>query len=317
LPSVEVRCPSLSNEQAAEVEARALAELMTNGAFVIHAELECAFNRVTVAVSSESTSVVQTAALQHSDVRDTLIDTLCTALLRVRYPDPPPASRPSTTAFAPVEDAPPPTPNGASSTDLVTAPHPPPVIASLARAPRTAPSDRREPVGETEPPPRRSARTADISAGAILEWWQAQTAAGAVLEAGYGAREISFAMRLGALTTLSSAEAFDALELSAAASVRWQPEWAYGFVLSSSLGASWLDVTPQEPYEPRGETAVSAGFASIELGRPAWLGPWVLVPSAGLRLFAAERSVRLDGHEELVIGHVAPDVGLRFGRGFE
>jgi hypothetical protein len=124
-------------------------------------------------------------------------------------------------------------------------------------------------------------------------------------------------MRLGALTTLSSAEAFDALELSAAASLRWQPAWAYGFVLSSSLGASWLDVTPQEPYEPLGDTAVSAGFASVELSRPAWIGPWVLVPSAGLRLFAAERSVRLDGREELVIGHVAPDVGLRFGRGFE
>jgi hypothetical protein len=315
LPSVEVRCPSLSSEQTAEVEARALAELMTNGTFVVHAELECSFNRVTVAVSSETASVVESAALQDPNVRDALIETLYAALLRALYPaDAPPPRARSATAFEPVDDSPHPPPAGPSPARV--APPLPSRYASPSPLPAPPPIPSEAP-RDTAPPTQRSPRTAHVSAGPLVEWWQGQTAVGAVLEAAYGPREVSFALRLSALSSLSPAESFDALELSAAASVRWLPDWAYGLLFSSGLGVSWLDVSPQAPYEPRGATTVAAGLASLELSRPTWFGAWVLVPAAGLRLFAGERTVTLDGRDELVIGHFTPNVGARFGRAFE
>ena len=154
-----------------------------------------------------------------------------------------------------------------------------------------------------------------VGAGTLVEWWQGGAAAGASLVAGYGSPSLSLRTQFGALTELQ--KAFDALELSAALGLGWQPEWSEGVRLSASVGVSWLDVAPQAPYEPRGRTAVTAGFAVFELSRPVWFGSWSLIPTARARLFAAERRVNLDGHTALAIRPLAPGLALNLAHSFE
>lgn len=306
-PDIEIQCPTLSREQTAEVESRARAELMTSGASVLRAEFDCAFDRVTVIVSSESASIVQVSALRSPDVRDALIDALGDALLRLLRASPdsqklslPPAAVPNEIREPAEADAP-------------SSPPPLTLLPPPGRAPRPLPA--RSDAQRSSAP--RTPRIWDVSGSAALEWWQQQTAAGASAELGYGGRVLSLAFRFGAFTSVPRAEAFGALELGGSLGLRYEPAWAYGVVLSAGLGASWLDITPREPYEPRGSTHVSAAFARLELSRPVRFGPWALLPAAGMRLFPAERRVNLDGRAELVLGHFAPGVALGVGRALE
>jgi hypothetical protein len=314
LPSVEIECNALSREQVAEVEARARADLMTTGVSVLHAELTCSFDRVTAMVASEETSVVHTAESEYDNLRDALIDALDAALLRLMesalaspsLPVPAAQGRSTPPRESPVEERPPapsvPS-NGAS-----------PASGPLLFIPVASEEPRRD--ATTSPKsPRRP--TLDASAAAALEFWQPLTAVGASLETSYGTSALALGVRFGALTAVPSADAFGALELSAGGAVRWQPPWSYGIRLSATLGASWLDVTPRAPYRPSGATRVAAGFAHLELSRPLRFGDFALVPAAGLRLFAAERSVNLDGRAELVIGHAAPGLAVGLAHAFD
>jgi hypothetical protein len=314
LPPVEIQCEALSREQIAEVEARARAELMTNGAPVLRADLECSVDRVTVTVNAERSSIAHTVALQDRNVRDALIDALGAALLRLLHPEPTSQSEtPSATFGAPPSD---------DAGSRVLAGPPGASVAPAAPATTTVapPSAMRasEPRRDITPDARRRAqRKTEVSVGPLLEWWQRRTAVGASVEAGYGSREFVLVLQAGALTEAPSTEAFDALELSASFAVRWQPEWSYGARVSTGIGAGWLRIDPREPYAPQGATQVSAGYALLELSRPVWWGAWALVPRAGVRLFAAERRVTLDGRAELVLGHAAPGVAIGLARAFD
>jgi hypothetical protein len=315
LPVVEIRCRALTREQVSEIEARARADLMTSGVSVLEAILDCSSDRVTVTVSSESVSIEQTAARYTHDVREALIEALDTALLRLMHPEHqavlPAPHAPAPSAAAESESAPAASGDGPALASAEDA------SAPTRSAPVTPTRSDVLPRPEAASVERRSSQAVDVGAGPLGEWWQGSIAAGASLDAGYGSPLLSLRLQFGALTQVQQAGAFDALELSAAIGVRTQPGWAQGGRLSASIGASWLDIAPRRPFEPRGGTDVWAGFAALELSRPVWFGSWSLVPSARVRLFAGERRVILDGHTELAIRRLAPGLAVALAHTFE
>jgi hypothetical protein len=314
-PSVEIQCEALSREHVAEVEARARAELMTNGSPVLRADLECSVDRVTVTVNSEGSSIAHAVALRDRNVRDALIEALGVALLRLLHPEPAPkdtsgasgGDAPGDGAVPAAPARPPATALGPAAPVNVTAP-----VAPSSATTTTVPFRDGAPGVH-----RRPKRTAEVSGGPALEWWQQRTAVGASLEASYGSRPFAFVVQTGALTAAPSTAAFGALELSAALAFRFQPDWSHGARATTGIGAGWLRVDPREPYAPQGATHVSAAYALLELSRPVWWGAWAFVPRAGVRLFAAERRVTLDGRAKLVLGHAAPGVAFGVARAFD
>ena len=133
----------------------------------------------------------------------------------------------------------------------------------------------------------------------------------------YALQTLSLALRAEALFPLRAAPAFRAVELSAALALQWHPTWSAGARFSIAAGASLLSATVNAPYASHGVTHLGAGFVDLTLSRPLWLGPWALLPEAGLRLFTAQRLVTLDQHAQLRLPLPAPHLAVNILRRFE
>jgi hypothetical protein len=292
------------------VEARARAVLITSEVKVNEATLACDSENVTATVTADQSSVRSAAPKTGASLNDLLIDTFEQALSRLSAQTlsravTPPESEPNQAAAAleQRQASPPPAPG------LAPARQPSPAGAPALRPASERPRFSR--TGRAVPP------AAELACGAALEAWGGDAAMGPVAGASYALRALSLALRAEALFPLRPAPAFRAVELSAALALQWHPTWSGGARLFIGAGASLLSATVNAPYASQGATHVGAGFVDLTLSRPLWLGPWALVPEAGLRLFSARRSVTLDQHTQLSLPLAAPHLAVNILRRFE
>lgn len=297
-----VECQDLSAEQAAEVEVRARAALLTSGAALNEASLACDSEKVTATVSADQTLVLSLARTTGVSVHHLMVEAFEAAVARLSAQAPaPPRSEPEQAKGSEPGAASPPA-------RIPFTPALPPVDAAV-------PALRREP--PRTPRAARSPRRTEVEAGVALESWSGDAATGPLAGVSYGGPALSLALQLEALLPLRDGAAYRALELSAGIAVRWQPGWLLGVRFSVGVGASWLSAAPREPYESNGPTGVSAGFLTASLCRPIWFGSWGLLPEGGVRLFGGKRSVTLDRDTLLSLPTAAQNLALGLSRRFD
>jgi hypothetical protein len=295
----ELVCPELTREQAAELEARIRASLLTTKAAAERVSIGCGTEGATVLVETTERRAERALAFTTADPREELIAAVEAALrelseapTRVEASEFPPAAAP-TERPAPALPA------------TVPVPVPAPPVPSAAAAPAPAP---RAAVERPSPGP---ARHTLLLLGARGEPWPDGWALGAELGAGYGTRALAVGLLGAAATELRHRDEFTITEWSAALTIAWQPRWALGFRGQLGGGLSLLSVTPYGELAARDASRRGAWFAEVVLTRPIRLdAAWAVVPGAGARGFAAQRDVNVDGERQLELGSVVPRLSL-------
>jgi hypothetical protein len=289
---VQIDCSELTTEQAAEIESRVRASLLTTEGDASVA-IACRSDGADVRVERGPESVVVTALATPAGFRDDVLRAVEQALEQLlrRQARPPQAS------------------SEGDAHDGTPAPLASPEPTPL---PATAPSAR--PITTAPPPDRKQApqarRWTEISSAFVGESWSERPALGGSLGAARNARSLWYGLRIAALRPVTQAPSFSAVEAQVAAELGVQPDFAAGVRFSLALGPSVLFVQPQGGFTSRSGNAKTSLFAAIYLSRPIWLGRWALLPDLGVRLFARERGVNVDTEQQLALAGFAPQLSL-------
>jgi hypothetical protein len=99
-------------------------------------------------------------------------------------------------------------------------------------------------------------------------------------------------------------------EWSVAGRVQLTLQQALGLRGSLALGASVFVVSPSASVVVETGTLLAAGFLELSLSRPVWFGRLGVSPSAGVRLFSAERRVRVNDQELSTLPLLAPQASV-------
>lgn len=293
---VQLGCPQLTREQAAEVEARVRVALLRAAVPTTRVTITCEPELAQVVVSAKQDRAERTVALGAGDLRESLLAEVDAALQQLAQPPAGTGAVPIPTATSPVATEPPPSPR---------APAPP---APRSAAPAQQPAQDAAPAAAAE----RHAARVELSVQGGAEAWRDSAALGAATGLAYRLRSVSFGVHIGGNTLLATSSDFGIQEWDAAAGVAWSPGWAWGLRGEVELGASLLKVTPRGQLSPRGSTSVAAWYGALSISRPLWLGRAAIVPSVGARAFAVVRRVNVDGHAEVVLGRFVPGFSLGF-----
>jgi hypothetical protein len=292
---VLVSCDELGREQAAEVEARVWASLLTSDLAARQVRIACEPNRAYVEVESSWGNVARelpASARLQDDLVDA-VDGLLRELSERRAQAPrAPANQPS------------PAPRGAADalgpTPVPTSGLPPPLPAALLALPPSADAPR----------PARSPSVTELLAEATAESWSSMLGLGGNVGFAHGSRRLRYGLVVGGAAANGVKAAFGVSEWRARLELGWEPSWAAGFRGTLGGGPSLLAVTPAGDTVPRAGTLSSAWFAELSLTRPFWFHELGLVPSVALRLFSAKRYVNVDGRERFTLSGVVPQLGL-------
>lgn len=292
---VQLGCPQLTSEQAAEVEARVRVALLGASAPAARVIITCEPESALVVVTAEQGSAERPVSLGAGDVRERLLAEVDAALQQLARPA-------VSTGALPI---PSPTPSPATA-DLPSSPQAPgpPTLRSGPPAEQPPPN-----AGRARSNERHRAR-AELSARGGGEAWRDAVALGAALGLGYGSRSLSFNMRIRGNTLPATGSSFAVQEWSAAVGVAWTPGWARGLRGELELGPSLLNVTPRGQLLPRDSTAVAAWYSALSISRPLWWGRAAVVPGVGARAFTEVRRVNVDGNAKLVLGRLVPGLTL-------
>jgi hypothetical protein len=293
---LELACPELTREQAAELEARIRASLLTATVVAERVSITCRAEGGNVLVESGVRQVGRELALTGADPREQLLAAVEAALRELS--ETPASAAPAETPPAAARESPAPAP--AASLPALSRPVSSSPVALVPAAPalvvRRAPS---------------SPRFLQLSLGARGEPWPDGLALGGELGAGYGTQVFAIGVVGAGVSELESRDEFVSSEWSAALCLTWQPRWALGFRGQLGGGPSLLLVTPRAELSARSTTQRSAWFGELVLSRPIRLGPaWAVIPGLGARAFTAQRSVNVDGQRELELRSVVPRLGL-------
>lgn len=291
--AVRVACEALAPEDAAQVEARIRASLLTAPPVDVSVRIDCTATTANVRVVSGERSETAALVLPEDNRRDALLATvegLLEALERENTAPPPPQA-----SATPPADSVPVLPTTATA--------PPPVAPPPVALPQPSPSA------------RGNAPQWDIGAGALAELWE-----GAV---GYGARLFSERRQgswsvgadFGWLTTPEFADVFRAHELHAFVFGALEERRTTGLRGALGAGVSVLTVLPRPDIVVRTPTTLPLVFLNAELARPVRFGRGRLYPALDVRFFPGRREVTVDAERRLVLPPVCP--ALFLGVGYE
>lgn len=287
--SVSVACPELDREDAAEIETRARAALLTSA---LHASIaiNCEAEGVLVAAQSADDSTSVRVTPTGATFRDEVLAAVDAALERLRPQKPPNLAPPSADTD---EAAPPLAP--------VSAPPPAPSVSLGSPAPT--------PTRRVAAPLPRSRFHTELFGAAGFEAWSARLAGIARVGARYGDRRVRLGLRGGAARLLVQDASFSATELSVA--VQADLELGLGGTrLALDVGPSLLVVAPAGDVSALGDLTAAALLVGAELSRPVWLGRMAVVPALGVRWFGGTRGVTLDRNERFTLAGFSPHVTL-------
>jgi hypothetical protein len=284
--AVRVACEALAPEDAAQVEARIRATLLTAPAVDVSVRIDCTATTANVRVVAGERSETAALLLPDDNRRDALLATVEGLLAALE--------RENTTALPPQPAA---TPPAASVPALPTPASAPPPVAP----PQALPSA------------RGNAPRWDLGAGALAELWE-----GAV---GYGARLVSERRQgswsvgadLGWLTTPEFTDAFRAHELHAFVFGALEERHTTGLRGALGAGVSVLTVLPSPDIVVRTPTTLPLVFLNAELARPVRFGRGWLLPALDVRFFPGRREVTVDAERRLVLPPVCPALFLAAG----
>lgn len=275
---VRVLCPQLSDEQAAEVEARVRASLLTKQTLAT-VDVSCDDENASVRIESNGGASALETLPASANLREELLGALDRAFAKLDQaaPIPPPAPLPE----------PPP-----------AEPEPVFVPAPVPRAP-----DR---------PTLAWLRSFSmpLSAHAMGELWSSQLAWGGALGSEWARGPLRYGARGAVLFPLAKEASFDATEWHGALHVAAQPAALGGIQVALGLGMGWMVVSPQAEAVSRERRVVSAPFVTVALSRALRVGRLAVVPELGVRAFTAERGVRVDEEERLAFGWLVPRLAL-------
>lgn len=277
---VEVACAEWSTEQASQVEARIRAALLLEDSGARRVLIVCEGGRVEVIVESSQVQLTRSVVRGPESLEDSIVQTVDQALRDLQTSPPAPPSEPQ----------PPPEP---------MQPAPPPVVAPpVAVTPPSASARAARPATATPP-------TLEASLGVVGERWSTHNALGARAAASLGSERLRYGIELGGLAALGEPAGFDVNEWHVRARLSWSPSWSLGVRANLGLGGS-LFLTAPKGLRVDTATSLSAGLADLALSRPFWFGAIGLSPELGLRVSSAERRVRIDEVQQLVLPVLVP-----------
>lgn len=296
---VTVTCPQLDREQAAEIEARVRASLLTTETPATVA-ISCESESAHVRIEASSSDVALETLAMSANLREELIGALDRAFAKL--------AGSSAALEAATVDAPDPTAMAPEPAAAEVVPTRPTAVkrAALVAPPHTTASTR------SERPATVFVRapSAPLFAQGVGELWSTQLAWGAELGSEWSLGSLRYGARAGLLAPVATEPTFTVLDWEGMLHVGARPSGWANLQLTLGLGVAWMVVSPRGEATSHGVSTVRAPFALVALSRPTRLGPLAIVPELGARLFGAERGVRADDRESVRFGWIAPRLAL-------
>jgi hypothetical protein len=284
---VTVQCAELSAEDAAQVEARVRANLLSAGLEPANVELECTADTAQTQVTGNGHQVLLRSSRDAAPVKEALLASAESALSAW-------SAQGVHAADTSLPHQPPP-----------VAPPPPPAPPPVA--PRTLP-----------PAPRELSPTALsrpdktwLSAGLRGERWHRSSGLGPQLGLERALAAAWLSIHAGYLLSVPTSARFSAHELQLGVQLGWQPDGVLGLRGALDSGLSAFGASPATGVSATNDrTSSTLPFVGLELSRPTDFGSVALVPVAGLRAFASARAVRVDGQEAMALPNLALQASL-------
>jgi hypothetical protein len=288
--TVRVTCAALTPEDAAQVEARTRATLLTTNEGSLSVRIDCVANNATVHVVAGDRTQSTALTLSGENAREALLAAVERTLEALERPSAP------TTAGQPPAAATPPAHN---ATAVVAAPP----KREAEPAPSSAP---------VPPAPERDTRSFRVGAGVLGELWDGALGLGARLAAERRLAPWSVGAALGWLRALEGDEPFAADELHAFV-YGAREEVSTGLCGSLGAGISVLTVTPAREVVAQSSTMLPLVMFELGVSRPVRFGHALLLPAVDVRLFPGRREVNVDATHRLVLPPLCPSLFLGFG----
>ena len=282
---VRVGCSAWSTEQVSQIEARIRAALLLEDLGARQVLIRCESEAVEVEVESTTGRLARPVTRGPESLEDSIVQAVDQALRDLQKPP----------AAAPLEPTPPaaPAPSTAPVASSPPAVTPPPPSASASTAP---------------PAPSTAARPRlDASVSAVGERWSAHNAVGANVGASWGGEGLRYGIELGGLAALGEPAGFDVNEWHAGA--RLSLGLFSGIRGHLGLGGSLFLAAP-DGLNVDTPTSLSAAFAELGLSRPFWFGQLGLSPELAVRGSSAERRVRVNEVQQLLLPVLCPAARL-------
>ena len=287
--SVQIACPELTTERAAELESRLRANLLTSEP-AVRVLVTCQPAKTELRVASTTDEIA--VDVQSSSV-DTFRDDVLRAVEDARLLL---AQRQASATARPAEALP----------SQPAAPAPPPYPPATVAPPPPAPV----PAKVAEPLAMERSWT-ELFGQLLGESWGPPVAWGGRLGIARSTPVVWYGLRTAVLRSAAQSSDFSTTEWHASAELGLQPAIAAGVRVALGLGPSVLFVAPHGGLTARAKTATSALFVEAHVSRPFWFGHWALLPELGVRFFTRERGVRIDAEERLDLRGFVPQ--LSFG----
>jgi hypothetical protein len=290
-----LKCGELSLEDAAQVEARVRADLLSARLTPLAVDLSCEADSAQTQVTGSGHQVTLRTDCDAGSVKEALLASAEGALsawgARVHPAEAIPLAPPSPTIAPPVSKA-------MVPEALRAAP-----VGALATANR---------LPDARPTLRSSAGSTWISAGTRAELWHNGGALGGQLGLQRKWASMFVAVRAAYLVNVPGPTDFSAHELQLGAEIGLEPQGLLGLRGALGVGSSTFDVTPAAGVSTQNSTSSTLACLSFELSRPVAFGRFALVPALGGRAFSRARRVSVDGQELLALPAVALEASLSF-----
>jgi hypothetical protein len=286
---VVVSCPELSAEDAAQVEARVRASLLSAGLEPAAVELSCSADSSQTQVTGNGRQALVRSARSTIPIKEVLLASADSALSAWGGPTAGPTTGAPATASPP-----PPAPSA-------TAPILPPAVLATPAAP-SGPT----PHPATPSVPNRTW----ASAGARTELWQHGSGLGAQLGLEHELPSAFLALQVGYLAAVPTSSRFSAREIPVGAQLGWRPRNALGFRAALGVGLSVFATTPAAGVSAQSGKTLTLPFLGVELSRSVELGAFALLPALGATAFSSSRTVKVDDEVVLTLPTLALSAGL-------
>lgn len=303
---VRVSCPEFDSEQAAEIEARVRASLLAVETQAT-VSITCDAQHATVRIESTNGEAALETLSLGPNLREELLGALDRGFEKLAQRvarEPPPAlvegTIESPSLPSPVlQNASPPRHEHALEQRA-------PALSSQAPAPATSADAARHSVLLQAP-------STPIFVNAVGERWSSRLAAGAEIGSEWAWGKLRYGARIGALVPVSAESTFRLSDWHGLAHVAARPRVLGGVQFTSGFGVSIMRVSPRGAATSRESSVVSAPFAFVAVNRALRFGHWAFLPELGIKLFAAERGVRVDERERVRFGWLVPRLALGVG----
>jgi len=282
--TVRVTCAALTPEDAAQVEARTRATLLTTDDRTVTVRIDCVADTATVRVVAGERTESTVVTLSGDNARETLLAAVERTLAALEGPSD------SSSAAPPAATTP-------TATPVVVPP------------PKTEPAPAPQPAAS----PERRASAWQVGAGVVGELWDGAASLGARVTTERRVRPWSVGVAFGWLTPLGNDDPFRADELHAFAFGALEEERATGIVGSLGAGLSILTVAPAPEVQARSDTTLPLVMFELGVSRPVRFGRASLLPGLDVRLFPGRREVIVDANRKLVLPPLCPSLFLGFG----